>query len=125
MIRVAAAALIAAFTLGCASQPTRPATVNHPVFITLNDPADATAFIADCDRLLPTIPGVISYYCGLPLDTERDTVDAGYDVGLYVGFNTVDDYAVYVAHPNHVELVTTWKSRTRLLLVRDILDETP
>lgn len=112
---------------GCAYHdgPVRPALVNHPVFITLNDPADVDACIADCDRLIATIPGVVSYYCGRPLDTGRATVDANYHIGLYVGFISVEDYNAYVAHPQHIALVEKWKPRTTLLFVRDVIDETP
>ncbi len=116
-------AMLTMFT-GCAAHTMRPAPVNHPVFITLNDPADVDAIIADCDRLLPAIPGVVSYYCGVPLDTGRDSVDANYNVGVYVGFESIEAYENYVTHPNHVLLVEMWKPRIKSMLVRDVIDET-
>lgn len=124
-IIIIAAILSITFLLpGCAATPPRPAVINHPVFFTLNDPADTDELIADCDALLPAIPQVISYYCGRPFDSGRDTVDHNYHVGLYVGFNSEEDYAAYVAHPNHVELVTTWRPRIKTLRVHDIADYT-
>lgn len=104
---------------------TRPATINHIVFFVLHDPADRAAVIADCDRLLATIPSVTSYFCGEHLDTGRATVDSAYDVGLYVGFDSLDGYAQYVDHPQHIELVTTWRPKLKQLVVRDVWDDTP
>lgn len=109
---------------GRAGGPARPAVVNHPVFVKLKDPADAPALIADCDRRLASIPGVVSYYCGTPLDTGRAGVDLDFDVGIFVGFMSESDYAAYVAHPNHVGLVADWKPRIEWLRVHDVVDET-
>lgn len=115
---------------GCATSSAsqtdkRPATINHVVFFILNNPADRAAVIADCDRLLATIPSVTSYFCGEHLDTGRATVDASYDVGLYVGFDSLEGYTEYVDHPQHIELVTTWRPKLKQLVVRDIFDDTP
>lgn len=99
--------------------------MNHPVFVKLKDPTDAPALIADCDARLATIPGVVSYYCGTPLDTGRASVDLGFDVGLYLGFASVADLDAYVAHPAHVALVNDWKPRVEWLRVHDVMDETP
>lgn len=113
---------------GCASTrsgPVRPAKINHLAFFTLVDPDDAAELIADCDSQLSSIPGVKSYYAGPPLDTGRDRVDGSYDVGFYVGFDSVDDYMTYVNHPNHVGLVEKWQARLTSLRVHDVLDETP
>jgi hypothetical protein len=103
--------------------PPRPALINHPVFFTLIDEADADELIADCNERLARIPGIVSYYCGRPLDTGRPTIDGNYTVGLFVGFDSLDDYAAYVDHPDHVWLVRKWLPRTQVLRVHDILDE--
>ncbi|MFI4853820.1 MAG: Dabb family protein [Phycisphaerales bacterium JB065] len=112
---------------GCAStgSPARPAVINHPVFITLNDPAQADELIADCDNRLSRIPGIVSYYCGRPFDSGRTTVNGDYTVGLYVGFASAEDYAAYVTHPDHLWLLKKWGPRTAELRVHDIIDETP
>lgn len=99
-----------------------PARVSHVVFITLHDSSRIDELIADCDRLLPTIPGVTAYACGRHIDTGRASVDASYHVGLYIGFDSTGDYAVYVDHPQHVELVTTWRPHIAAMLVRDWWD---
>ncbi len=115
---------------GCAATRTsrpiapRPAIINHIVFFTLNDPADADALIHDCDTLLASIPGVVTYACGKHLDTGRPTVDGNYDVGLYVGFNSREDYAAYVEHPAHKDLVTCWRPKIKSMRIHDINDET-
>lgn len=106
------------------SPAARPALINHVVFFQLQSPQDADELIEDCDRLLAVIPGVTSYFCGEHIDTGRDTVNADYDVGLYVGYDALEDYAAYVDHPNHIELVTKWRPRLESLVVRDIHDST-
>ncbi len=110
---------------GCVSGPPRPAVINHLAFFKLKDPADAPALIADCDTLLRPIPGVTSYYAGPPIDVGRTSVDGDYDVGFFVGFDTVDDYLAYVEHPDHVRVVQRWGPRLEWLRTHDVLDETP
>ena len=115
------------------SQPTpvaqpaapRPATVNHVVLVTLKDPTEAPALISDCDRLLGTIPSVVSYFCGPLLPSERTGVDDSYSVGLYVGFETRGGYAAYLEHEGHVELVQSWRPRIESMRILDIEDPTP
>lgn len=112
---------------GCAamSRPTRPAAISHVVFVKLKNPAEAPALIADSDRLLPAIPSVVSYACGQHLDTGRTNIDGNYDVGLYVGFDDEAGYRTYVDHPNHVELVNTWRSKWEWIRIHDVGDSTP
>ena len=123
----AALLLAAAILTGCRTVgPTRPGLINHVVFFQLNDPADATELIADCDRELATIPGVTGYYCGTHLDTGRgDRVDGDYDVGFFVSFDSEEAYSRYVAHPQHVWLVEKWGPEFESLRIYDVLDETP
>lgn len=118
---------------GCATSPRtkasavpqRPARINHVVFFRLKNAADSDELIADCDHTLATIPGVISYFCGKHLDTGRTNVDANYDVGLYLGFATPEDYARYVDHPNHIAGVNKWKPRWEWIRIQDVIDDTP
>jgi hypothetical protein len=106
-----------------ASPPPRPARINHLAFFKLKNPADAPELIADCDRMLATIPGVVSYYAGTHLDTGRgERVDSNYDVGFYVGFENEQAYARYVDHPNHVAAVNKWRPRWEWIRVHDIVD---
>ncbi|MBX3321954.1 MAG: Dabb family protein [Phycisphaeraceae bacterium] len=120
-------ALIGALAVGgCSSSgPARPAMISHVVLIELSDPSLAGALIADCDRHLTDIKEVRSYASGQHLDTGRATVQSDYDVGLYIGFDSVEDYARYVEHPLHVELVDRWRSRIARMRVYDIGDPTP
>src|SRR5262245_26312185 len=105
--------------------PPRPALINHIVFFKLKNPQDAAELIADCDRTLADIPGVVSYYAGKRLDTGRTNVDANFDVGFYVGFNSKEDYARYVDHPNHIAAVNKWRPRWESIRIEDVIDETP
>lgn len=133
MKRSLAAVLIAAVLAagGCAAEharrgPPRPARINHLAFFKLKNPAEADALIADCDSMLATIPGVVSYYAGKHLDTGRGPrVDGDYDVGFYVGFESEADYARYVDHPAHVAAVEKWRPRWQWIRVHDVLDDTP
>lgn len=99
--------------------------INHVVFIKLIKPAQVNKLIADCDRLLPTIHGVQDYWCGQPGDFGRTTVDDNYDVGLCVTFHSAHDYAVYVEHGNHIELVQAWKPHLEWLRVHDVVGNAP
>lgn len=124
--------LLALFASGCcccgsaqrhAILPPRPALINHAVFFKLHDPADAEELLADCDRLLATIPGVVSYYAGRHHDVGRSHVFSDYHVGMFVGFNSDADYAVYADHPNHIAAVEKWRPRWEWIRVYDVLDE--
>jgi len=114
---------------GCGSlaggTATRLAPVVHLVFIQLHDPGQVDALLADCDRLLPGIPGVVSYAAGRHLDIGRLNIDSDYDLALVVGFEDEDAYQGYVEHPDHVKLVLSWKERFKQLMVRDFGDTTP
>jgi len=115
---------LVAFT-GCAARhamPDRPARISHVVLISLHDPARANEAIQECDAMLASIPGVVSYAAGSHIDTGRANVDGEYDLGLYIGFESTHDYAVYVDHPNHVALVNKWKPHIKQMRVFDLLD---
>jgi hypothetical protein len=102
----------------------RPARISHIVFIKLKDPADAPALIADSDKTLPRIRGVTGYACGQHLDMARANVIHDYDVGLFVGFETNDQYASYVQDPAHVAFVNTWAPKAEWLHIYDFADDT-
>jgi hypothetical protein len=103
----------------------RPAPINHIVQFKLKNPADAAELIADCDRDLAIVPGVVSYFAGTPLKSDRPGVDQSFDVCFYAGFNSVEDYNRYLEHPNHRAAVTKWKPRWDSIRITDIVDPTP
>ena len=116
---------------GCSGQPkvvgdpVETQSINHVVFIKLKKPGQAAKLIDDSDRLLPVIPGVEEYWCGQHGDFGRPTVDRNYDVGLYVRFQTEAEYAAYVEHENHVELVESWRPHMEWIRVHDVVSSTP
>ncbi len=133
-VRLAAGTLFVLFAwlvAGCraapphADRPVRPAAISHIVLIKLKDPAQAAALIADSDRLLPAIPSVTSYACGPHFDMGRPNIDSTYDVGVYVGFADGAGYQTYVDHPNHVQLVNTWRPRWEWIRIYDVGDASP
>lgn len=113
---------VAAASTGCAP---KTATINHVVLIDLKQDSEQRALIADCDLLLPSIPGVASYWCGVHGDFGRAGVDSDYDVALCVGFAADEDYASYLIHPAHVELVTKWKPKFEWIRIHDVVDAAP
>lgn len=100
----------------------KPASILHLVFFQLHDPEQVDALLVDCERLLPDIPGVVSYAAGRHIDTGRPTVVDDYDLALCVGFSDEAAYRAYVEHPQHLELVAAWKPRISRLVVRDVFD---
>jgi len=119
-----AAALIMLAISGC-SAPHRPALISHIVLVALINPDDAPELIAESDATLAKIPGVARYAAGPPIDTGRDTVLEDYHVGVYLGFDSEEAYAGYVAHPAHTAFVARWKPRLAALRVYDFRDVTP
>jgi hypothetical protein len=99
-----------------------PARINHVVFFGLLDPADSGALVEDCQESLSEIPGVVSLFCGRHVEAGRASVLSDYDVCLYVGFDSLADYDLYVDHPNHTGLVDRWKSRFDWYRVYDVED---
>jgi len=117
--------LIVFAAVGCTSHAAkRPALISHMVFVTLNDASLIDTVIEDCDRELTTIPGVVAYAAGPHVDTGRDNVDGNYDIGLYIGFDSLDAYATYVDHPQHVGILSKWGSAVTSLRIHDVIDDT-
>ena len=100
----------------------RAALIHHVVFIRLADPADTADLIADCDSLLPTIPGVVRYWRGTHFDMGRANVIGDYAVGLEVAFENREAYRAYLEHPQHVELVERWRPRWTDATIYDVWD---
>lgn len=101
-----------------------PGRINHVVFFTLEegaDEADRNELILDSLEL-GRIPGVVACYAGTHIDTGRDTVLSDYDVGFFVAFDSEEDYAAYLRHPDHEALVAKWRPRLAELRVYDVLD---
>ncbi len=114
-------ALPAALLMGGCAAP----SIHHVVLIELEDTAGRDALIADCDRLLPSIPSVSNYWCGTHGDFGRSGVDADYDVALCVSFVSDAAYQSYLTDPAHVELVQQWKPHMTWIRIHDVVDETP
>jgi hypothetical protein len=106
-------------------RPTRPAYISHIVLVSLLDPADADELLEDSERMLASIPGVVSFAAGPHLDNGRDTIIDDYDIGLYIGFDSEARYAEYVEHPSHIAYLEKWRPRVASLRIYDIGDPTP
>ena len=109
--------------VGCAPKP----ILQHVVLIDLKDDASTAALVVDCDRLLPQIPAVATYWCGTPAtapEFNRLGVDSQYDVALCVGFKSAEDYRAYLIHEDHLELVENWKPHMSWIKIHDVQIET-
>ena len=99
-----------------------PVAIQHVVLIKLQNPDQQLALIDDCNRLLPGIDGVSTYWCGTPDQSGRisPTIDSNWDVALCVGYPSADAYNAYVVDPAHIELVTRWKPDFEWLRIHDV-----
>jgi hypothetical protein len=122
-IRFIAILVLGSVLLGCQTRTERPQRIAHIVFIELNNPGDYDEILRDSEAMLSTIPGVSTYHAGAHLDTGRSTILDDYDLAIILGFESEADLAHYVAHEQHIEYVTKWKPKLRVLRVYDVLDE--
>lgn len=100
----------------------RAALIHHVVFIRLADPGQTDELLADCDRLLPTIPGVVRYWRGTHFDMGRANVIGDYAVGLEVAFESREAYRAYLENPQHLELLDRWRPRWTGATIYDVWD---
>lgn len=118
------AALFAAPLAGCSSTPSGPGAgtskLNHVVLISLENASDAEACAADCRTMLRAIESVETLWVGTPVDTGREMVDDEYEVGLCVGFESLEDLQAYLVAPSHVQLVESWGPRATRFRIFDV-----
>lgn len=129
---VAVVSALACLTLaGCSTPPnaveerrveisTPP--IAHVVLITLKDPTRAAELVVDCNRLVPGIPSVLAYSCGLPLPSDRANVVGDYSVGFFVAFADEAGYREYTDHPSHLALVDKWRTAWKEVRIFDFVD---
>ncbi len=102
----------------------RPAVITHVVVVSLSDPGQRSALLADCDGLAK-IRGVEFFTAGPPLELGRAQVDGSFDVGLCMGFASTAAYRGYLADPVHQRLLNDWASKAEQIRVFDLVDESP
>ena len=100
-----------------------PALIGHIVLIELENPDEYQAILWSADRLLGTIPTVLTYAAGGHAETGRESVRRDYDLAIYLGFASQEDLAAYVAHDQHIAFVNSWKPKLKSLRVYDMLDD--
>jgi hypothetical protein len=98
-----------------------PGMINHVVLFDLQDSSDTDELVSDCYELL-RLPWAKGGYAGQHYDIGRESVLQDYDVGLYVAFDSEEDYQRYLRLPGHVALVEKWKPRWVSIRVYDIGD---
>jgi hypothetical protein len=75
------------------------------------DPAQPEAadnILAAANRLLPGIPGVVTFHAGKMVGSPRPVVEQTYSVALNIIFTSKEAEAAYQTHPQHVEFVTSF-----------------
>lgn len=102
--------------------PKPTAQIGHVVLLTLSDPADTDELVAASREALADIPGLTHYSAGVHLETGREAVLSNYHVALYIGFDSEEDYAAYLVHPDHVAFVDAWQPRFESIVIYDIAD---
>ena len=112
--------LIAILTSACATTPHAAPAITHVVLISLAEPAQSSELVRDCETRLAKIPSVVLFGCGPHVDIGRANIDGDYDIGVVVGFDSVDAYKAYLAHPMHEELVAKWRPRWKQARIFDI-----
>ena len=95
----------------------------HTVFFWLrkSSPASARrALVKDCLKYLKT-PTVRHLWAGAPAATpDRPVIDATYDVGLTVVFDSLKDHDAYQEHPDHLKFIARNKKHWQKVAVYDV-----
>ena len=118
-------AMVTGGLAGCSTShhPVDTGRINHIVLITLNEASHSEALMADCDRMLATIPSVTAYACGPHVETGRTkAVNDQYTLGLLVSFDDMTGYMAYLEHPGHLALLEKWKPEFSELTIYDFGD---
>lgn len=128
---ILALSLISTLQVGCNQAPHRftdayggksvhTAPLNHVVLISLQDPEDTAACLADCRAMLAKIDVVETLWVGTHFDTGRLAVDDGYDVGLCVGLRDENALQAYLDAPDHLALVEKWRPKAAGFRIFDV-----
>lgn len=94
----------------------------HTVAFTLNEDevSGALDLVAELERELRPIPGVISLHAGVRgTQFARPTNQQGFHVLLIVLFRDVSAHQDYEVHPSHRRLVEAWASRLKEIEILD------
>ena len=120
-------ACLAALALaGCATSPApaRSGAVEHVVLVWLKRPGNAAdrQAILDASAELRAIPGVREVVAGTPPPAGRPLVDASFDVGVVMKFDSRQDMEAYLRDPLHVRKVhDTLLPLARKVRIHDIV----
>jgi hypothetical protein len=120
--------LVAVLLSACNTAPPRPATINHVVLAWFKDTVSAAEIAEIRARSLELrgIPGLETIQAGSAVPSERPIVDDSFDLGLVMGFESVQAMQVYLTHPSHLAFVERYlKGKVERLLVYDIASTAP
>ena len=82
--------------------------------------AEARDQAMEAASVLEQIPGVSRVRAGLPVMSERNTVDDSFSFGITMELTGPQMMKAYLEHPVHVEYVNTYiKGKTEKLLIYD------
>jgi len=109
-----------------ASEEPSDARAVHVVLIWLKEPGnqDHRHTVIEATRGFSHLPGIEQIRIGAPIPSDRATVDASFDVGLYMVFESTSALDAYLAHPEHKQAQKSiLGSLVRKVLVYDFYDD--
>ena len=122
-----------ALVLLCGALPSARATqhqpaVVHVVLVWLKESGNSAhrRQVIERTRLLSEIPGMLEVRVGEPVASSRHSVDASFDVALYMVFESAAALEGYLVHPMHKEaleeVLRPLTERTRVYNFTDIVE---
>jgi hypothetical protein len=90
----------------------------HHVYFWLKDPADGGRLVEGLRTLLP-IPGIKMAHIGIPASTDRDVIDASYDVSWVAVFDDKAAQDAYQEDPVHLAFASAYRGLWKKILVYD------
>ena len=80
---------------------------SHVVIFWTNpgEPGAADKVIANAEKHLKSVPGILHFHVGRKESSARAVVDQTYQVGLNIVFTDKEAQDAYQAHPQHLEFV--------------------
>ena len=92
--------------------------IRHMVIFNLKhskDSPEEKIFLQDAEKILTSIPVVKNFKMEQQISSKSD-----YDFGLYMEFDSDQDYEIYDTHPTHIEFVEQrWRKEVENRLVID------
>jgi hypothetical protein len=96
----------------------------HHVFFWLKEPQNADAMNEFENGLnsLATVPQILSYHIGTPVESPREVVDDSFTFSYITFFKNKEDQETYQSHPIHLKFVEDCQRLWEKVIVYDAMD---